>query len=253
MRRAPEPLRSKLAEPSLSVSGGVALRFHGRMRVLVVDDQRTMRQMVATLFQRLCQEHRDLAVEVHTALSGEQAVRQAATRHYHIITMDEQLSESYCRAVAKEHADASREKGAAVAFDADGLPAPLVFGSDRITNAQRRLAFFDAELAHQRPLEGDGALAGHEAIAMIRTAEKNAERAPAVIFNLTGNVLECDRTKYAETGSNGVLPKPTKLVDLQNLLCLGMPDLLAKGICEKRGPRVFMHGDLQIGDVSPPA
>ena len=37
-----------------------------------------MRQMVATLFQRLCQEHVDLAVEVHTALSGEQAVRQAA-------------------------------------------------------------------------------------------------------------------------------------------------------------------------------
>ena len=39
-----------------------------------------------------------------------------------------------------------------------------------------------------------------------------------LIFNLTGNTLEADCQKYTESGSNGLLPKPTKLVDLQNAL-----------------------------------
>ena len=47
------------------------LKLRGKMRVLVVDDQRTMRQMVATLFQRLCQENAGLEIELDTAISGE--------------------------------------------------------------------------------------------------------------------------------------------------------------------------------------
>jgi hypothetical protein len=40
-----------------------------------------MRQMVATLFQRLCQDNSELRVELHTCLSGEQAIRQALCRN----------------------------------------------------------------------------------------------------------------------------------------------------------------------------
>ncbi|KAH8054333.1 hypothetical protein JL722_9070 [Aureococcus anophagefferens] len=253
MKRAPEPLKARLAAPSPSL-GGFRLELRGRMRVLVVDDQRTMRQMVATLFQRLCQDNADLRVELHTCLSGEQAIRQAAACTYHVITMDEQLSEPYCRAVAKERCD-REAKGElnAVARGADGLPAPLGFGPDRIENAQKRLAFFDAEIDYQSPRDGDGILPGHEAISRIREAEAAAARPAAIIFNLTGNVLESDRTKYTESGSNGVLPKPTKLSDLQNLLSVAVPQFLHRGFCDRRGDAVFMaRSDLQIGTFLPP-
>ncbi|KAH8070387.1 hypothetical protein JL721_5156 [Aureococcus anophagefferens] len=60
MKRA----RAAQARPAPSPSlGGFRLELRGRMRVLVVDDQRTMRQMVATLFQRLCQDNADLRAE----------------------------------------------------------------------------------------------------------------------------------------------------------------------------------------------
>ena len=193
-------------------------------------------------------------VELHTCLSGEQAIRQAAACAYHVITMDEQLSEPYCRAVAKERCD-REAKGElnAVARGADGLPAPLGFGPDRIQNAQKRLAFFDAEIDYQSPEDGDGILPGHEAISQIREAEAAAARPAAIIFNLTGNVLESDRTKYSESGSNGVLPKPTKLSDLQNLLSVGVPQFLHRGFCDRRGDAVFMaRSDLQIGTFLPP-
>merc|ERR1712159_143147 len=81
------------------------LKLRGKMRVLVVDDQRTMRQMVATLFQRLCQENAGLEIELDTAISGEHATRLTRVRRYHVVTMDQQLSESYCSAVS-----AAREK-----------------------------------------------------------------------------------------------------------------------------------------------
>ena len=70
------------------------LKLRGKMRVLVVDDQRTMRQMVATLFQRLCQENAGLEIELDTAISGEHATRLTRVRRYHVVTMDQQLSES---------------------------------------------------------------------------------------------------------------------------------------------------------------
>ena len=47
------------------------LKLRGKMRVLVVDDQRTMRQMVATLFQRLCQENAGLEIELDTSWEAE--------------------------------------------------------------------------------------------------------------------------------------------------------------------------------------
>ena len=40
-----------------------------------------------------------MTAEISTALSGEEAVRLAATRHFHIITMDQTLSASYCNSV----------------------------------------------------------------------------------------------------------------------------------------------------------
>ena len=38
------------------------------------------------------------------------------------------------------------------------------------------------------------------------------------MFNLTGNVMELERERYFQNGSSGVLPKPTKLTDLTDML-----------------------------------
>ena len=85
---------------------------------------------------------------------------------------------------------------------------------------------------------------------MIRENEKACGRAPTIIFNLTGNVLESDRSKYTDSGSNGVLPKPTKLADLQNLLSLGVPKLVQEKYCDRRGGGIFMDGDFQLGEIA---
>ena len=47
--------------------------------MLVVDDQRTMRQMVAMLFQQLAVKFPGLQVVLRTALSGEEAARLVKT------------------------------------------------------------------------------------------------------------------------------------------------------------------------------
>ncbi|KAJ1451244.1 hypothetical protein M885DRAFT_589608 [Pelagophyceae sp. CCMP2097] len=260
-RRAGGDLPSRAARALNAAAGRACLRPVGLLRVLVVDDQRTMRQMAATLFQRLCQDHATLRVELHTAFSGEQAVRMCARRHFHVITMDEQLSESYCRAVTKEQGE-RREAGARRAAppaprDPDEPPPPVVFDGDRITNARARLAFFEKELDFLEPRDGDGALHGHEAVREIRELEAQQRAADpltarrCIIFNLTGNVLESDRIKYTTSGSNGVLPKPTKLTDLTGLLEQGLASFVESGICRLVGDSiVFVNDDFQVGTLT---
>ena len=256
MKRVSPSMGRSLLDASMQLSkvGGnsdMTLALRGLLRVLVVDDQRTMRQMVATLFQRLCQANSELRVELHTAISGEQAVRACSKRRYHIVTMDEQLSESYCRAFVKEHCDRRQKRGEPQLNEPDNLSPALYFDGNRVTNAARRLAFFDAEIEWQSPLVGDGAILGHTAIEQMR----HNELEKSVIFNLTGNVLECDRTKYLESGSNGVLPKPIKLEDLTSLLEQSIPDMIQTDICEIKGDTIFFKNDpLQIGTkLTPPA
>ena len=232
------------------------LKLRGRMRVLVVDDQRTMRQMVATLFQRLCQENEGLEIEVDTAISGEHATRLARARRYHVVTMDQQLSESYCSAVVQERA----KKRAAGTLKTDGVSTKdgfalsLTFGPDRIQNAQRRLAYFENEIDSQCPELNDGTMVGHEAVQVIRDDEVSAKRPPTICFNLTGNILEADRKQYSASGSSGVLPKPTKLADLRAALLNGVPRFLARGSCVQRGDAFFhAFGELQIAEMASPA
>jgi len=227
------------------------LKLRGKMRVLVVDDQRTMRQMVATLFQRLCQENAGLEIELDTAISGEHATRLTRVRRYHVVTMDQQLSESYCSAVsaAREKKRQDNELKTDTLSPRDGFALSLTFGPDRIQNAQKRLAYFEREIDGQAPEPGDGTMVGHEAIRAIRDLEVRQQQPPTVCFNLTGNILEADRRQYSANGSSGVLPKPTKLSDLKNALLDGVPTFLANGSCVQRGNGVFhAFGELQLAD-----
>jgi len=74
------------------------------------------------------------------------------------------------------------------------------------------------------------------------------ERPPTLCFNLTGNLLETDRVMFLSAGSSGMLPKPTKLEDMLNLLQSNMGLYVSQGLLQLSGDQVVMDGGaLQIG------
>jgi hypothetical protein len=68
------------------------LKFKGTMKVLAIDDQRTMRQMVAMIYQKIALEYPGVTIDCYTALSGEQALRMCKKHRFHIVTMDQQVN-----------------------------------------------------------------------------------------------------------------------------------------------------------------
>lgn len=68
------------------------LKFKGTMKVLAIDDQRTMRQMVAMIYQKIALEYPGVTIDCYTALSGEQALRMCKKYRFHVVTMDQQVS-----------------------------------------------------------------------------------------------------------------------------------------------------------------
>jgi hypothetical protein len=71
------------------------VKCSGTMRVLVINDQRTMRQMVAMLYQKISVKYPGVNIECCAALSGEQAIRMCRTQRFHIITMDQKVGNEY--------------------------------------------------------------------------------------------------------------------------------------------------------------
>jgi len=218
--------------PGVAPGQALSLDPAGVLRVLVTDDQRTMRQMVSMIFQKLCTDFPGMKVELTTALSGEEAVRLAATRHFHIITMDQALSASYCSGVmelqgsrARDDADSGR------AFEPIPDAAPvLVLDANRVEAAKQRTEYFKDEIYCHHVLEGDGNMEGHMATKAILSGYAAAGRRDVpVVINLTGNVMEQDLMKYTRAGSFGVLPKPTKASELVALLERELPALLERG------------------------
>lgn len=78
------------------------VEFSGKMKVLVIDDQRTMRQMVAMIYQKIAVDFPGVTIDCYTALSGEQALRMCREHRFHIITMDQQMSVDYCQSLTDE-------------------------------------------------------------------------------------------------------------------------------------------------------
>ena len=68
------------------------LDFKGTMKVLAIDDQRTMRQMVAMIYQKIALQYPGVTIDCYTALSGEQALRMCKKHRFHIVTMDQQVN-----------------------------------------------------------------------------------------------------------------------------------------------------------------
>jgi CheY-like chemotaxis protein len=83
------------------------VEFSGKMKVLVIDDQRTMRQMVAMIYQKIAVDFPGVTIDCYTALSGEQALRMCREHRFHIITMDQQLSVDYCNSLMDEVSEAT--------------------------------------------------------------------------------------------------------------------------------------------------
>jgi len=218
------------------------LSLEGRLKVLVVDDQRTMRQMMAMLFQRLAQQHVNCDVEVTTALSAEEATRIAKLKQFHIITMDEQLSEEYCLGV-----------GQRASPDHDNwLPQSMVFTNNKHNNAKLRSQFFENEIK-DRPLQtGDGKERGHIAIKKIREFYHHQEPGSLqpILFNVTGNVLDDDRNLYLESGSDGVLAKPTNFTEFTLLLENSIHNFVLKEYARIEDDKVIMNDGCQIAKRS---
>ncbi len=96
--------------------------FSGTMKVLVIDDQRTMRQMVAMIYQKIAVEFPGVTIDCYTALSGEQAIRMCREHRFHIITMDQQLSVDYCNSLMDEVSTSERPD--------EEIPQFVRFGKD---------------------------------------------------------------------------------------------------------------------------
>jgi len=214
--------------------------FSGTMRVLVVDDQRTMRQMVAMIYQKIAFEYPGVTIDCYTAPSGEQAIRMCREHRFHIITMDQQMSIDYCQGLIDELATDTRPDGE--------IPEFVRFGSNKIDNAKKRQAYFKNDKWIQDIQPGDGTLLGHEAIRKIRAETQEEGRPPVLIFNLTGNLLEADRLMFLEVGSSGMLPKPTKLEDFIDLIKKNLGLYVSQGLLQLSGNEIIMDdGELHIG------
>ena len=94
-----------------------------------------------------------MRVEVTTALCGEEAVRVARQKHFHMITMDQTLSPGYCKSVLEAQGSLRCERLAQGGASDDALgsfdmPAVLTIDADRLQTAKRRTEFFEDELVH---------------------------------------------------------------------------------------------------------
>merc|ERR1712150_37482 len=118
------------------------------------------------------------------------------------------------------------------------IPHFVTFGSDKIANAKARQAYFKYDKWIHDIQPGDGTLLGSEAIRQIRQEIQGDNRPPTLIFNLTGNILESDRVMFLEAGSSGMLPKPTKLEDLMNMLQSNMGFYVSQGLLSLSADRV---------------
>merc|ERR1712127_594004 len=117
-----------------------------------------------------------------------------------------------------------------------------------ISNAKMRQAYFKNDKWVQDIQEGDGTLLGHEAIRQIRAEVQAENRPPILIFNLTGNLLEADRLMFLESGSSGMLPKPTKLEDFLSLIKKNLGLYVSQGLIQLSGNKVVMdEGAFQLG------
>lgn len=214
---------------------GFNVELSGTLRVLIVDDQRTMRQMAAMLYQKIAVLYSGANVICYTAVSGEQAVRMCRKHRFHIITMDQQMSSEYCIRLLEERKALERP-------DIEMIPQFVTFGGDNIANAKKRQAYFKTDRWIHDIQPGDGELLGSDAIRQIRLEIEKESRPPTLLFNLTGNLLEEDKMLFLEAGSSGMLSKPTKLEDMLALLQRKMGNFISQGLLELQEDMVVMDG-----------
>jgi hypothetical protein len=89
MKEAPATATWKASLPSYEGVGEKLKKFNfkpsGELRLLIVDDQRTMQNLVLMLFQKICLEFPSMKVLASTAISGEEAVRLCESNSFHIV------------------------------------------------------------------------------------------------------------------------------------------------------------------------
>lgn len=123
----------------------------GSMKVLIVDDQKLLRQAMILIFNKLCQTCDDLTVTIDTACSGEEALRMMESREYHFISMDEFYDNTML------YKNVPFEAGSSIEYPS------LVFTKDAAVNKTRYLEFTKTKERFVI-LATDGKLLGTEAI-----------------------------------------------------------------------------------------
>jgi CheY-like chemotaxis protein len=189
----------------------------GELRVLIADDQRTMRSMLAMLFQNTCSKFPKMSVLLSTALSAEEAVRLSKKNNFKMVIIDENFSSEYCSRMKSQQSKVLEilNVGNMATLTSSNR---LMIDSNKSNSYNARTTFFADEALKHEILEGDGSITGHEATKLILTNHDLSLGAPPIVFTITGDVLRSDVDSYYRSGSSGVLPKPTMMLDFHEMI-----------------------------------
>lgn len=198
--------------------------LQGTMKILVVDDQKLLRQSMAAIFRKFCEEFADFNVQIDTACSGEEAVRKVKVNDYDFISMDQFYDQTMLikNTPIKEGAAADRR-------------TLEMKSTTREENKAQFLDFFKTEEKFLI-LSTDGKLLGTEAITLIDAlTRKKAHK--TLVISCTGS----DNVNFPF-----VLQKPYTVDNMKRLLEKNMVELLAKGIVHLENECMCMHDDLKL-------
>lgn len=84
----------------------------------------------------------------------------------------------------------------------------VCLGQSDFSVAQATLFYLVYFVVDENMQAGGGQMLGSEAIKEIRAIEKELAMEPAVILSVSGNCLQDDKTKYMNSGADGLWRKP---------------------------------------------
>jgi signal transduction histidine kinase/CheY-like chemotaxis protein len=147
-------ISSAVTERTKTVHSSGTWRFmpRGCMKVLVVDDQKLLRQTMILTLKKMCERYSGLTMHIHTACCAEEALRKHRQTPYDLITMDQ-----YYDQILLSHIDQAGEK----------QQMTLVLdGSSPDQNRAAYIAFKEQENFHITT--NDGELLGTDVISSLK-------------------------------------------------------------------------------------
>jgi signal transduction histidine kinase/CheY-like chemotaxis protein len=178
-----------------------AFRPSGPCSVLIVDDQKLLRQTMILMLKQLRERYPEWQLHIETACSAEEALRRHRQRHFDIITLDEYFDQ----VVLSRHVQQTPSQREAPRLVFNGTPA-----EDR----QAYIDFKSSEAFHVT--SSDGALVGSDIVGALRSTRPP----PPLIVSCTGS----------EDITGCVLKKPYTCANFIALMEAHANDYVADGV-----------------------